>query len=73
VKVYDITLTCDHKILIAARTPGEAYLIALNEASPHGADPMGPPTEVALNQPSVLAWYPGPFSKDAILDEVPLT
>ena len=78
--VYDITLDCDHKLLIIAPSADQAGRIAAREAGPHHAI-VEEVTEVALNLSNVavlwlgmaeaglLAWYPGPFSTDAVTDE----
>jgi len=41
-------------------------------AGPDRPLPMGWNT-VDMSRPGLLAWYPGPFSDDAIIDEAPLT
>ena len=78
--VYDITLDCDHKLLIIAPSADQAGRIAAREAGPHHAI-VEEVTEVALAENTVnqlaqvvpeaglLAWYPGPFSTDAVTDE----
>jgi len=78
--VYDITLTCDHKMLVAAPNVETAIAIANEAASRHDVFalvsplPNEQPIKVPLTDAGVLVWYPGPFSDDAILDEEePLT
>jgi len=65
-RVWDITLTCDHKMLVVAPTPGAALACAQIEASTHGVLPEGQPAEVNLDNAGLLVWYPGPWSVDAI-------
>jgi hypothetical protein len=76
-KVYDITLTCDHKLMVVALNADHAAEIAREAAARHGREarlstlPGEQPVEVALTDAGVLVWYPGPFSDDAIIDEEP--
>ena len=65
--VYDITLDCDHKMLVVASSEPIATVIAVDEARTHNAM-VESITEISLTQ-GLLAWYPGPFSADAITDE----
>jgi len=65
--VYDITLDCDHKLLVVASDEAVAMRIATGEAQTHHAT-VESITEISLTQ-GLLAWYPGPFSADAITDE----
>jgi hypothetical protein len=67
-RVYDITLDCDHKLLVIAPSADQAGRIAAREAGPHHAI-VEEVTEVALAEAGLLAWYPGPFSTDAVTDE----
>ena len=65
--VYDITLDCDHKMLVVATSEPVAMKIAAAEAQTHNTT-VESITEISLTQ-DLLAWYPGPFSADAITDE----
>jgi hypothetical protein len=65
--VYDITLDCDHKMLVVASDEAIAMKLAVAEAQTHNAT-VEAITEVSLTQ-GLLAWYPGPFSMDAISEE----
>lgn len=71
-KLYDVTLTCDHKVVVAAESPEQAVKLARGAAIRHGALPSPlpgeEPEEIPLDDPRVLVWYPGPFSEDAIVD-----
>lgn len=67
-KVWDVTLTCDHKLLVKAPSLGWAVTHALIEAEPHGSRIVGEPVEVDLSTPGLLAWYPGPWGEGAIID-----
>lgn len=73
-KLWDVTLTCDHKVLVAAETGADARLIATSAASSHKRGcrvstlPGEEPVEVPLTR-GVVVWFPGPFSADAIIDE----
>jgi hypothetical protein len=68
-RVWDVTLSCDHRMLVVAPTVDAALAIAKREAWEHGVRLDGSPEEVDLI-PGLLAWYPGPFSHDAIMPEV---
>ncbi len=72
-KVWDITLTCDHKLLVIAATAEAALVLATEYAKAHDVEPETlpghEPEEISLDHEGLLAWYPGPFSKDAISDE----
>jgi hypothetical protein len=76
-KVYDITLTCDHKLMVVALNADHAAEIAREAAARHDPEarlstlPGEEPFEVPMNDAFVLVWYPGPFSDDAIIDEEP--
>ena len=66
-KVWDVTLSCDHKMLVIAPTIEAAIAIARREAQAHGVEIDRSPQEVDLI-PGLLVWYPGPLSRDAITD-----
>ena len=63
VNIYDITLTCDHKILIMAHNRAQAVALAQAETSTHDAHVKNV-AEVDTTKPGVLAWYSG--SRDVI-------
>lgn len=69
-KLYDVTLTCDHKVLVWAANVAMAEVLADEFVADHGARhstlPGHEPVEVSLDYPVALVVYPGPFSMDAI-------
>jgi hypothetical protein len=66
-RVWDVTLTCDHKMLVISASPIVAMKIADDEARTHNAKAEGV-VEVDLSKQGLLAWYPGPFSVDAVTE-----
>lgn len=64
--VYDITLTCDHKLLVVAFDAGDAREIASGLAAEHKTEVKA--VDLLILEPGLLAWYAGPWSMDAITD-----
>ena len=65
--IWDITLSCDHRMLVIAPTLSEALDIAKVEAARHRTTVENAEV-VDLGRAGLLAWYPGPWSRDAVID-----
>lgn len=70
-KLFEVTLTCDHYVLVLAATPEGALDVAEVEAHRHGVEVQGGTSdvvEVVLDGPRFVAIVPGLWSRDAAVD-----